>query len=301
MKFEKYHKIVRSTKNLGRLDLSGEWVATEKYDGANFSIWIDKDNNLRPAKRNSFLEETEKFYHFQVAYNTELKQKCISLREELKDYNTIIIYFELYGGGCAKHEDPKYTKYKAVQKRIHYSKDIKLIAYDIGYKNNDTDDIKYFGYVRSQDLLKRHNISHVDILTQGTFDDCLEYLYDKRECEYEGLVIKPADERSKRVCIKRVNEDFNEMAGVRPVQKVKYMPSEVTKRICEMANENRVYSAISKFGEIEMRNHQDIAKMVYEDIKEDLEGDEKDGDLSRLWFAVNKITAKTMKKYIASN
>lgn len=75
------------------------WFATEKIHGANFSIYF-VNSNIKYAKRNSFLEEEEWFYNYQIIQQ-KLEKNIRLISKKLGNKN-IIVYGELFSGYYSK-------------------------------------------------------------------------------------------------------------------------------------------------------------------------------------------------------
>tara|TARA_Y100001973_G_C5188828_1_gene329585 strand:+ start:294 stop:1247 length:954 start_codon:yes stop_codon:yes gene_type:complete len=252
--FEKYSKIENSYKEKDVeqarriVPASEPWVVQEKIDGANFSIWCDKDLNIRFAKRSGWLGSDEKFF----AYQTVVEPMMESLREFFKvemcfGPKNVAIFGELYGSG--------------IQGRCDYGDQKKFIAFDV-YDSS-------LGYKPQKGLaysLNRFGIDFVPQLFVGTLDECLEYentfaskLNEKQGNIAEGVVIKPVNRdyqlnSGKRVVFKNKTDSFSENSKPKKAKNPskKYFEEEnlqqAVDEICDLINENRVMSVISKEG-----------------------------------------------------
>ena len=102
IKFMKFPKIYENSGEF-KAPKKLTWVATEKIDGSNFSVYSD-GNITKFAKRTGFLSDDEWFYNYQlIAFQLSKKaQKVFSKlnsNPQLKlPLKFIVIYGELCGG-----------------------------------------------------------------------------------------------------------------------------------------------------------------------------------------------------------
>lgn len=282
-KFQRYSKIINDYKVPAFKDLSGVFDVTEKIDGANFSIWVTKDD-IRPASRSRFLTPDEKFFNYKIAYTEELKLKCRDLYERMEK-DTLVITGELHGGDG--------TRWKPIQTRILYGPDIKLIFFELSYVDQ-FGEMVYFNNPYAELMFKIHDIPHVPIKFSGTYEECMNFHLDY---EHEGIVIKRRQERESRewYTVKRVNEKFREMSGVK--YKKSKRPQSVspeTEFLFSFVTENRVHSAISKLGDMTIRDHKLVSETVKQDIIDELP-ENHGGDLHKMGKNVGYIVAKVLK------
>ena len=77
-----------------------EWIATEKIDGSNFSVYSN-GVETKFAKRTGFLETEEWFYNYQ-SISLELSQKANKIyqiyKSKIANLNFVVLYGELCGG-----------------------------------------------------------------------------------------------------------------------------------------------------------------------------------------------------------
>ena len=102
IKFMKFPKIYENTGEF-KAPKKLDWIATEKIDGSNFSVYSD-GNIVKFAKRTGFLKENEWFYNYQLIA-LDLSKKAKQVFKHLNNSNTIkkplkfvVIYGELCGG-----------------------------------------------------------------------------------------------------------------------------------------------------------------------------------------------------------
>ena len=84
-----------------------EWIATEKIDGSNFSIYSN-GKDTKYAKRTGFLKEDEWFFNYQsISLELSVKSKKIYniLIQKESNIKFIVIYGELCGGFYPKNEE----------------------------------------------------------------------------------------------------------------------------------------------------------------------------------------------------
>lgn len=92
---------------------SGEWIATVKAHGANFSFWWDKENGVRVASRSQFVDGS--FYSCTEVINKHAEtfaQDC----EVFNPESVVVVYGELIGGN--------------IQKEVQYGEK-RFVAFDV--------------------------------------------------------------------------------------------------------------------------------------------------------------------------
>ena len=256
-----------------------EWIATEKIDGSNFSVYSN-GKETKFAKRTGFLKDDDWFYNYQ-SISLELSQKANKIYNLIKtkeDNNLkfIVIYGELCGGFYP--EDIKNWKgpipsrindkgvviipleKRAIQEGVYYSDKIKHIVFDIALINTENK-IKYLEYSEMVKKCEEVKLPYTPILSKGTLQKLLDYslefnstipsLFGLKCLENnraEGIVIRPSFWKGNgedRPMLKRKNKSFTQFSGEFDINAVKKNP--FFSAIC-MINLNRLYGVISKVG-----------------------------------------------------
>lgn len=216
MEFTKYSSI----PNLSRgktIPLDGQYVATEKVHGSNFSFYIYPNDVIKCAKRSAFLNADSSFFnHMSVFENNRIKLielsriarticgklfvKSVS-PEDLTELdtqfvvpNTIIVYGEIFGGKYGNLP----SNMKPVQKEVQYSPDVKFYAFDIKINGN------FISYKTFQEICEEVGLFYSKPIAIGTFDEITSLdpeflttipeqlgLQPIQDNTAEGYVIKP--------------------------------------------------------------------------------------------------------------
>lgn len=273
-KFRKYPSITNSYLNstIDHIISHGydkeEWCALLKVHGANVSIWVDNDHNIKIAKRTSFLDNNKKCAWESTVNTTidNIKNDIINAFEDLKtiydDVKEITFYGE-FAGGNYPHKDVKKSNHaKKVQNGVFYAPFNFFYLFDIKV------DGRFIDHDTVIDIAHKNNLIVAEYLYKGDFNKCLEYsnkfedplhkmfglpsMGEDNVCE--GIVLKPIKpcffENGKRCILKNKNDKFKENCGVRKnkIKKV-YEWSPEGKELLEVAstfiNENRLRNVLS--------------------------------------------------------
>ena len=309
---ENHYRTAYTNNIIASGNTGGLWVVTEKVHGSNFGIHYDGEK-ITCQKRSSSLGDNSNFFNFQIPlakYSQGIKDYCNHRMNDgvFKDVIGITIFGELCGGSYKGLE----SMHKKIQKEVDYSNEIEFIAFDVCffYENNAT-----FQNWSELEVLHTFDIPVVPVIRIGTFDECLA-----ENCEFkskvpeifgmpehpeenicEGIVIKPIIGKylpnNERVIIKKKNGKFNEKTNVKIKKDVITPLTEEEKTvlsgILELISENRLRNVISKIGEITQKDFGELMRGMYEDIKEELDKDNKD--------LVKLLGHKKYKKIINTN
>ena len=235
---------------------TGEWIVTEKIDGANFSFWCD-GAEVRVASRTQFVDGTF-FNCSEVIERYESKILDFCKNTNITD---LVIYGELFGDG--------------IQKRVKYgSKDFR--AFDVVLNGEPINKHQAFA------MTKEIGIPFAPIIVWSeTFEICLDTINTFKshlspegviENTAEGYVLEPVQPKffstGSRVYFKNKSEKFSE---VKP--KTKQTTPDLTPEGQELLDDllrydtpSRVLSAISKIGEITSKDFGRILGVVMQDI-----------------------------------
>lgn len=280
----------------------GHWVVQEKIHGANFGIYLDQ-GSIRAAKRNGFLEITEKFYNYDsllVKYQTPLGL----LMEELGE---CVLYCEIFGGSY-QHKDVEPVKNTSrVQKGVQYCSQNEFMIYDILVSES------FLNLSKVIDLCEQAGAPYIPILFQGSYGDCLNYtnefqttipqIFNLPAIENnicEGIIIKPDQTKflqgGNRVILKSKNERFSEK------QKEKILPQfplpENLRKIIDClfryVTDNRLRNVLSHLGVITNKDFGKILGELNKDIFKDYSAE--NGSLN----ALNKSDRKKVQRLVTS-
>ncbi len=257
------------------------WIVTEKAHGANFSAHYFKETDeIRFARRNGFLTEGEKFYHYDtIVEKFEKNMKKLVEKFKEREYKTFTVFGEIIGGG---YVDVNLKGIRRVQNGIDYCHEIKFMAFDIRIDDTFVDAgmsfciLLWCGFFVAP-ILKKYNsldeaLNHSPIF-KSVIPSHLGLSEHPRANEAEGIVIKPRKEfctsRGARVILKIKNPKFREITeGKRErIPKTKSDNFHVKKFI----NKNRYNSVCSKLkDDVSIKEiASEFGKDVLEDYKKD--------------------------------
>ncbi len=291
--FVKFPKIY---ENMGdfRAPKKLDWIATEKIDGSNFSVYSN-GKETKFAKRTGFLNEDDWFYNYQ-SISLELSEKAkriyFSITTKEKNIKFIVIYGELCGGFYPKDINnwkgpiPSRINEKgiiiiplekrAIQEGVYYSDKIKHIIFDIALINEENK-IKYLEYNEMVKNCEEVNLPYTPILSKGTLQKLLDFpldfnstipsLFGLKCIENniaEGIVIRPSvwkNNNEDRPMLKRKNKNFKQFSGDFDINIVKKNPFFLS--VC-FINLNKLYGVISKVGA--KAKKEEIINEFYDDV-----------------------------------
>lgn len=308
--FSEYEKMPTGLQKLGlserdclRLDRV-KWVVTEKVHGANFSF-IYEDRQLRFAKRRAYLSWQDDFFGFQLVVK-RLESTVLKLFEELAHdipASRYIIYGELFGGEYPHSDVEGNSSLKAIQTGIYYSPGIEFYAYDIAIVEEGGEGKSYLDYKSALSYLERSELLYAKPLFIGKLTEALAFnikvdSYLPRELKLpkldrnliEGVVIKPFErcelaDSQKRPIIKLKNPEFDVQERFHQAKRWSYVPdissnSEelgfIVDELKSYLTENRLQSAVSKVGRLDLTNSKRVAELELElldDILTDFDED----------------------------
>lgn len=275
MKFPKIYENTGEFKAPKKLD----WIATEKIDGSNFSVYSD-GKTVKFAKRTRFLKENEWFYNYQLI-SLDLSKKAKKVFQLLNNEEMtkvplkfIVIYGELCGGWFPSNDEnwngpvPSRINEKgvivvpleqrAVQEGVYYSDKIRLIVFDIAYIDQK-DHFQYLEYDTMVSICKEVSLFYTPALTRTSLQKLLDYSLDFDSTippmfdlprihnnTAEGIVVRPSFWNGPdRLMLKRKNKRFHQFSGDFDLHAAQTNPFFVA--TC-MINQNRLNGAISKVG-----------------------------------------------------
>jgi Rnl2 family RNA ligase len=250
---------------------------------------------LNFAKRKEYLSWNDDFFGFQLVVS-EIENDIIRLFEDLSSNIQgikYIVYGELFGGEYPHPDVMSNDNLNAIQTGVYYSPSIKFCAFDIAIEKSDSK--YYLDYETSISYFKKHNLFYAKPLFIGKFRDAVNFdtrinstlpkelkLPEINENLIEGVVIKPFNQTdiesiSSRPIVKLKNKEFDEENRFHQAEKWSFIPNISSKSqdlsfiLDELRNyitKNRLESAISKIGPLDMNNGQrlmDIEREVIQD------------------------------------
>lgn len=308
-----------------------KWVVTEKVHGANFSFTYE-NGNLKFAKRKEYLNWTDDFFGFQLVVN-KLEDDILRLFEQLSNEifgEKYIVYGELFGGKYP-HEDINAIKdLHAIQTGVYYTPSIEFCAFDIAIETHGSDSKYYLDYESSLTYFKKFGIFHAKPLLIGRFNDAMNFnirinttipkefgLPELQDNLIEGVVIKPFNQIDNntlftRPIIKLKNPEFDDEDKFHEAEKWSFIPNVSSKtedlsfivdELSKYITKNRLESAISKIGNLDMNNQLRISEIKTEFLEDiitdfnenndnllnDLSLNEKEWIIKRVNSRINKI------------
>lgn len=337
--FSGYEKMPNNLKKLGlsESDFSKmeklKWVVTEKVHGANFSF-VYENGSLKFAKRKEYLNWTDDFFGFQLVVS-KLENNILRLFEKLSSDITAakyIIYGELFGGKYPHPEVAPVKDIHAIQTGVYYTPDIEFCAFDIAIETDGTASKSYLDYESAVAYFDEFKIFYAKPLLIGKFNEAMNFnirinsavpkefnLPELNDNLIEGVVIKPFNQLDnndfQRPIIKLKNPEFDEEEKFHEAEKWSFIPNVSSKTeelsfiVDELRNyvtQNRLKSAVSKIGTLDLNNHSrvsEIKKEFLEDVITDF-NENNDGLLNDLssddqaWI-VERINAEINKMITA--
>ena len=288
-KYQKIYDRLNKYNNSSYTRKIKKWVATEKVHGSNFSVYYSSACGFRFAKRNSFLEEGEWFYNYQlIRMRLEKGVKKIS---ELLGGVGVIVYGELFGGwypdnpktwtGSSERIDSNGVclvpqECRAIQEGIYYSPNIEYMVFDVMVEGRG-----FLGFVEMNDVVKKAGLFVCEPLKIGTYNQLLNYniVFDSTIPEQlgwgalprgtnlaEGIVIKPYSTND-RCLVKIKNKKFLEVSSSFDMKKAGKSYKFV---LTGLINQNRFQAVISKIGRLTEENKQQVLEDYVEDVWMDL-------------------------------
>lgn len=295
MKFRKYNSIENTYQDKlihkvvqFKMNDDDKWFVTEKVHGANFSVSTD-GQNLRYAKRTSFLSQSDNFFNWQEiagGLNGKIFKLYHLIKVRYKDTSKVQVFGELFGGSYPHKNVPKNNHACRVQKGVFYSPNNEFMAFDILIN-----DKMYIYPKEAFELFKICDIPHVPVIATGqTLDEALKIsnefntlipnLLDFPEIDdniCEGVVIVPETGEQfmgeNRIIFKNKNSKFSEK------QKTKVRKQDNTlsdgeakwqKELLGYINDNRLDNVISHEGVFD--SNKQIGKfmgLLHKDVMQD--------------------------------
>lgn len=299
--FSGYEKMPNNLKKLGlsESDFSKmeklKWVVTEKVHGANFSL-VYENGSLKFAKRKEYLNWSDDFFGFQLVVS-KLENNILRLFEKLSSdiaAEKYIIYGELFGGKYPHPEVEPVKDVHAIQTGVYYTPDIEFCAFDIAIETDGSDSKYYLDYESSVAYFDEFKIFYAKPLLIGKFNEAMNFnirinsavpkefnLPELQNNLIEGVVIKPFDQKDhaifSRPIIKLKNPEFDEEEKFHEAEKWSFIPNVSSKTeelsfiVDELRNyvtQNRLKSAVSKIGTLDLNNHSRVSEIKKEFLED---------------------------------
>jgi Rnl2 family RNA ligase len=261
---------------------NNRWCVTEKIHGANFSIYIQRNYEMKCAKRTGFLQENEIFFNYYQVIE-KIRANLYSLAEDTfsvhENVDYIVVFGELFGGGY-----PGYDNCSPIQQGIWYSPMIEFAIFDICHHLN-SNEMSYLPYSQTLALAEKHDLFVLKPLFIGSYHEASQYNVSFQSTipsllslplvnypnQAEGVVIRELEAscpcNASRPILKIKSVEFSEGDGCPPGD---LTDTHLKEWIHSLLNWNRLAAAISKVGSHEIvSNRNEIVQLVLEDILEE--------------------------------
>lgn len=271
-KFPKINNISNITSPMAKFTEERQWVATEKIDGANCSIIVDREGNVSFAGRNHVIDDTYDVYYFSkmIERDEKLAELVAYITKLVNDhqFESINVYGEYYGRGIQDridYGDKKYVRiYACLINETHwcgYDEFDKLFAgLDQSFKAPMLGRFETF-----EQAVKFAN-------AYGVSENKVSKLAP--QCG-EGVVIYSATSHEDvLVAYKHKCDEFKELKKLPIVKQMKIAACSHLDALhiefMQYVTENRVYSVISKLGvPTDKKQYGDYVRALVEDAIED--------------------------------
>lgn len=308
----------------------GDWVATEKIHGANFSFWTDGDT-VWIGKRSGVIGDGHNFFSsFKLEkYFPDIKVIYGNLVDAgiAENGDVMVIYGEIFGGSFFGQQEPGS---KSVQGGMNYHPGTEFAAYDIMVYPLDGEDY-CLSYLEMLEMIG-HGVPLCPEVARGDFYTLLKLdnnfqslvpamfnleIPEGEWAQSEGFVIRPLDGekyiKGGRCIIKSKNEKFNERGGKTKTAGDKTAASKLTAeeeqlymRFSIYFNQARFESVVSKFGDVTWKDFGKLNGLLIVDAKEEFERDTgillKDGDFwGKAKKHINGLAGEIVREHLKKN
>lgn len=241
----------------------GDWIVTEKVDGANFAFYYD-GVEVKTASRNQFVDGT--FYACQEVIE-RYTPAVLALYKELCrcEGDVLTVYGELIGPnvqGRVNYGPKDFLGFDVLIVGQPINKITALSAMHVaGFKV-----VPVIGSTSFEKALKVPNAFQSHVFSVETLNEC------------EGVVIEPVVpaffSNGKRVYLKHKTESFSEKKAPKKVKVEPEVPdcvSDMLQRVAPYLTESRVHSVLSKIGEVGKGDFGKVLKLTVLDAIDDFE------------------------------
>lgn len=249
----------------------GDWIATEKVHGANFSFWYDAINGPRIASRTQFVDGS--FYGCRDVFNKYVAQ-FVRYCDEYYNGKEVVVYGELYGGN--------------IQREVRY-KDKDFVAFDVVI------DGKPMSKIQGRHEARLMGFACTPMVSAGSYSEMLavspefeshlaDPFADERFRQAEGLVIEPIAPsymgQDNRIYFKNKSKSFQERKDCTP--KTPKKPVEINTLEGELVyslmecrvTANRVSAVLSKMGKLTEKEFGKLLGAYTQDIIDEVKREE---------------------------
>lgn len=278
------HKTWEKTTEDKKANFSGgEWVATEKVHGSNFSFTTD-GARVDFAKRTGRIKKT---YFKKWQERAELKKEKVLqtfayVKKQNPEMKKLQIICEFFGGKYPHDDVESITDIQFVQKEVWYCPDYEFFGFGIAI--ND----EFCSFEKSRNILKANGWLVADILVKGTYEEVFAFEVEDFQTTIpeklglppisdnwaEGIVLNEVRSTNR---VKKKSYRFSELKQNRKFDKL-VLPKgngfeeELEKALCYL-NSSRLDAVVSKFGRdyvIHEMNTCALVGLLLEDALQDL-------------------------------
>lgn len=267
---------------------TGEWIATVKAHGANFSFWWDKENGVSVASRSHFVDDS--FFSCTDVINRHAADFAADC-EVFNPESVVVVYGELIGGN--------------IQKEVQYGEK-RFVAFDVVI------DGKVMHKWDALRMAQGMNFETIPVIACGSLEDLLtispEFICPlavegSSHNKAEGIVIEPVEpaylHTGSRVYLKQKSKAFTEKKDKVKVEKPVTNLSENAIKVVEdlviRCTEARVLNVLSKIGEVNEKQFGKLFGSYLQDILEEVKREENYEPKTQAgdeWKAVNAEMTK---------
>ncbi len=292
MKFVKYPSIENANRQL-TVDYiieqgfsGGEWCATNKIHGANYSFWYNGED-LKPAKRSGLMEDAGgNFYGSYNVYNkyiNNIREMYYYLQKQTV-FDTMAVYGELFGGNYPHEEVPKDHTATKVQDGAFYCPHNDFYMFDVAIYAKDN----LLFYLTKQGVkfaADKFDFISFNKIRKGTFEEMLaldpifedptytQFNLPKLEDNMsEGWVISPSETKffsgGSRVILKNKNPKFDERKAKKERKPLKDLSPEASNLLSEgntYITKNRLKNVLSHGHDIEQKDFGKLMGLLVKD------------------------------------
>ena len=293
MQFIKYPSLTNHyiARKQSFINFDDDYVSTEKIHGSNVSIIVDNENNIEIAKRTSFLteERIQRPWNTLAQFATEQKELIVSWTDSVRNlankYGTIkqiVFYGELYGSSVQKMQ---------YQEAIDKVRSIRFFDIHIIFEDEQR-------LVLSQDNMTSilGEEYTVPVLRQGKLSDLIldatELQSKLGDCGAEGQVYKPKNDYFFKPddygnihypVVKHKYDAWLETQKIKVKHDMTYSANELKliEAIESRVTKQRLLNVLSHGDiQLDLKNTGNVIKEMLNDIKEEIEREEPDIDVS---------------------
>eukprot|EP00326_Haptolina_ericina_P019102 CAMPEP_0181203670 /NCGR_PEP_ID=MMETSP1096-20121128/19519_1 /TAXON_ID=156174 ORGANISM="Chrysochromulina ericina, Strain CCMP281" /NCGR_SAMPLE_ID=MMETSP1096 /ASSEMBLY_ACC=CAM_ASM_000453 /LENGTH=352 /DNA_ID=CAMNT_0023294305 /DNA_START=41 /DNA_END=1099 /DNA_ORIENTATION=- len=204
----RYPKMAESSQGWQSVP-KGEWVATEKVHGANFSIVADASGCVRFYKRSGPVANSEDFFGFRSqGLELRLSQCALRLFAARGGMNSVAIFGELCGGRFPHPSVRAVPSLQPVQCGVWYSPGLTFVVFDIATAGPGAAERRFLDFDLACAVAESAGFLFVQTVARGTLQECLDapVRFDSRLSARLGLPSLPTPNWAEGVVIRAVHE-----------------------------------------------------------------------------------------------